>query len=171
MGFGNLWRFWIRGCVASSRSFVLINGCPTDEYKILKGVRKGDLLSPFLFTLAMEGLNVAMNSTFQSALFNGIQIPNNGPSISHIFYSDDVIFFGDWFFSNFQNMVRILGCFYFPSDLKVNFHKSRVFGIGVGDSELFSCANILGYETLSFPFIYLGSQWGRTWPSNVIRNL
>nr|KAJ0201058.1 hypothetical protein LSAT_V11C600306630 [Lactuca sativa] len=40
---------------------------------------KGDLFSPFLFILAMEGLNASMKSTCQSALFRDIQIPNNGP--------------------------------------------------------------------------------------------
>lgn len=31
-GFGNRWRFWIRGCLASSRASILINDFPTNEF-------------------------------------------------------------------------------------------------------------------------------------------
>lgn len=63
MGFGNRWRFWIRGYLASSRASVLINGSPTKEFPISKRVRQGDPLSPFLFLLFMECLSTVMRST------------------------------------------------------------------------------------------------------------
>jgi len=42
------------------------------------------------------------------------------------------------------------------SGLKVNFHKSQVFGVGVSDMELSNCARILGCNVGAFPFKYLG---------------
>lgn len=42
------------------------------------------------------------------------------------------------------------------SGLKVNFSKSRVFGIGVSDSETSNWASILGCTLDFFPFTYLG---------------
>jgi len=42
--------------------FVLVNGSPTDE---------GDSLSPFLFLLAAEGLNVMMKVVVKKGLFQG----------------------------------------------------------------------------------------------------
>ena len=156
MGFGDKWRFWIRGCLSSSWTSVLINGSTSKEFPITKGVRQRDPLSPFLFIIAMEGLKVAMKSACQLSLFNGIDLPNLSPSISHMFYSDDVMFMGKWSNSNFVNLARILRCFHASSGLKVNFHKSKVYGIGVSKTEIARCARILGCEAASFPFKYLG---------------
>lgn len=95
MGFGNKWRMWIRGCLNSSRSSGIINGSPTKEFFISKGVRQGDPLSPCLFIIAMEGLNVALKSACDKWIFKGIQILGNGPTLSHLFYADDVLFIGE----------------------------------------------------------------------------
>lgn len=59
-GFGSRWCNWIHGCLQLGTSSVLVNGCPTKEYRLYRGLRQGDLISPFLFTLIMEGLNDAI---------------------------------------------------------------------------------------------------------------
>ena len=88
MGYGKKWRKWIRGCLESARSSVIVNGSPTEEFSPEKGVRQGDPLSPFLFILAMEGLNIAMKSAYEKGLFQGIKIPHSETTISHLFYAD-----------------------------------------------------------------------------------
>ncbi|KAI3750395.1 hypothetical protein L2E82_21030 [Cichorium intybus] len=156
MGFGNKWCRWINGCLRSSRASVLVNGAPTKEFEITRGVRQGDPLSPFLFIIAMEGLNAALLSAREHDIFNGVKLPNNGPSVSHLFYADDALFIGEWSRSNVKNLARILRCFHAASGLKVNFSKSKVFGVGVSTNELNQYANILGCEVGHMPFKYLG---------------
>nr|KAJ0213776.1 hypothetical protein LSAT_V11C400197820 [Lactuca sativa] len=156
MGFGDKWIFWIIGCLSSSRASVLINDhSTTKELPITRGIHQGDPLSPFLFIIAMEGLNVAMRLACQNSIFHGVKVPNSDLDISHLFYADDALFVRQWASSNFANLARILRCFHATLGLKVNFHKSMVYGIDVSDLEV-GCAQIFGCEVASLLFKYLG---------------
>lgn len=68
---------------------VLVNGAPTLEFSMSMGVRQGDLLSPFLFVLAMEALNIVMIKGVNLGIFHSISTPKEGPCISHLLYVDD----------------------------------------------------------------------------------
>ncbi|KAL4578514.1 hypothetical protein LXL04_014638 [Taraxacum kok-saghyz] len=145
MGFGAKWRTWIMGYLASSRTSVLINGSPTKEFPVSK---------------AMEGLNMAIRSAGENALFRGIKISNTDTRISHMFYADDVIFLGEWNTTNIKNLARILRCFHVSSGLKVNFNKSKLFGIGVDSKVVSRNARTLRCDTGELPFMYLGVHVG-----------
>ena len=110
-------------CLNSARASVLVNGSAMGEFPLSRGVRQGDPLSPFLFILAMEGLHVTMLEVANKGFFQGISLPNNGPSLSHFMFDDDVIFLGNWTKSNVVNLTRILRCFHIATGLKVNFSK------------------------------------------------
>lgn len=156
MNFGDKWRRWILGCLSSARASVLINGSPTLEFNIKRGIRQGDPLSSFLFAIALEGLSVSIKEACSQNLFDGVSLPNNGPTISHLMYADDVSFVGEWSESNLINLNRILRCFYIALGLKVNLHKSKVFGVGVDDIELNRFASILSCKPATLLCTYLG---------------
>ncbi|XP_071739988.1 uncharacterized protein [Rutidosis leptorrhynchoides] len=48
-GFGAKWKHWILSCLNSPSISILINGLPTNEFKLERGVHQGDPLSPFIF--------------------------------------------------------------------------------------------------------------------------
>ncbi|GJY28735.1 RNA-directed DNA polymerase, partial [Tanacetum coccineum] len=96
MGFNEKWIQWIRACLISSRASILVNGSPTKEFPLQRGLRQGDPLSPFLFILAIEGLHVAMEDAVEHGIFCDIRAGLGEARISHIFYADDAMFMGEW---------------------------------------------------------------------------
>jgi len=53
--FSDRWCRWIRACVFCGNLSVLVNGSPTEEINIQRGLKQGDPLAPFLFLLVVEG--------------------------------------------------------------------------------------------------------------------
>ncbi|XP_058783793.1 uncharacterized protein LOC131658524 [Vicia villosa] len=64
MGFGDKWMKWMELLVFNSSMLVLVNGSPTKVFDVHKGLRQGDLLSPFLFVLVAEGFNPRKEATW-----------------------------------------------------------------------------------------------------------
>lgn len=99
---------------------------------------------------------MVMKSAIHNNLIRGIQLPNNGPIISHVMYADDVMFIGEWAATDMVNLARLLRCFYLASGLKVNFNKSKMFGVRVSESEINSMASLIHCEAGSLPVNFLG---------------
>ncbi|GJV04827.1 putative RNA-directed DNA polymerase [Tanacetum coccineum] len=116
----------IHGCLDSSYGSIFINGSPTKEFKIQKGLRQGDPLSPFLFIIAMEALHVSIQDAKYKGILEGVNVGSNGINISHLQFSDDALIMGTWSIDNAKNLCRILRCFYMASGLKVNFSKNSL---------------------------------------------
>ncbi|GJV79572.1 putative RNA-directed DNA polymerase, eukaryota, reverse transcriptase zinc-binding domain protein, partial [Tanacetum coccineum] len=72
-GFGLKWRGWIQECFQSARTSILVNGSPTSEFSIKRGLRQGNPLSLYLFILIMEGLHIAIKDAVQASLIRGVK--------------------------------------------------------------------------------------------------
>nr|GEX32906.1 cysteine-rich receptor-like protein kinase [Tanacetum cinerariifolium] len=94
MDFGFIWRNWINGCFNSATSSVLINGSPSKEFSLERGLRQGDPWSPFLILVAAEALHVVMEEAIEKSVFKGIRVAQNCNTISHLQFADDVLFVG-----------------------------------------------------------------------------
>ncbi|GJW55485.1 RNA-directed DNA polymerase, eukaryota, reverse transcriptase zinc-binding domain protein [Tanacetum coccineum] len=135
MGFECRWRGWIRGCLKSAKASVLINGSPSYEFSLHRGLRQGDPLSPFLFILVMEALHVAVEDVIDVGLYHGVQV--RSLPISRLLFADD-FFLGEWSRSNIIGIASLLQCFHSVSGLKINLQKSSLYGsLGVYYLSLF----------------------------------
>ncbi|GJR63360.1 retrovirus-related pol polyprotein from transposon TNT 1-94 [Tanacetum coccineum] len=156
MVFSHKWRKWICGCLTSSFSSVIVNGSPTKEFDIQCGLRQGDPLSPFLFIIAVKALHVTFQEAKTKGIFDGVKIGSNKVDVSHLQFADDALILGKWSLENARTLCHILRCFKLASGLKVNFSKSKLFGVGVNATEIQSFANILDCQASTFPCSYLG---------------
>jgi hypothetical protein len=109
MGFPTLWRKWIRECISTATASVLVNGSPTDEFPLERGLRQGDPLSPFLFLLAAEGLNVLMQAVVEGNRFVGYRVGGQeAVSVSHLQFADDTLLLGSKSWANVRTLRAVL---------------------------------------------------------------
>jgi len=129
MGFPTLWHKWIKECVQTTTTSVLVNGSPTNEFPLRRGLRQGDPLSPFLFLLAVEGFNVLMEALTVNNLFTGYKLGSHDPVVvSHLQFADDTLILCEKSWANNRALRAILLLFEELSGLKVNFSKSSLVG-------------------------------------------
>ncbi|GJV29956.1 putative RNA-directed DNA polymerase [Tanacetum coccineum] len=156
MGFGTKWYGWIRACLESATSLILVNGSPTKEFVLERGIRQGDPLSPFLLLIIAESLNVAMQEAVRVGLFDGVKMGLDDIEVLHLQYADDTIFVGDWNRRNIISLMKLLKCFQMASGLKVNINKISLFGTGMEMEEVEGWAASLRCRPGSILFYYLG---------------
>ncbi|KAK2660969.1 hypothetical protein Ddye_007502 [Dipteronia dyeriana] len=77
MGFGEKWRRWMQSCISTPMLSVLVNGSPTSEFGIERGLRQGDPLSPFLFNTLIEGLSSLFRKACNLGLISGASFGDN----------------------------------------------------------------------------------------------
>jgi hypothetical protein len=135
---------------------VLINGSPSEEINIQRGLKQGDPLAPFLFLLVAEGLGGIMKKAVEINKFKGFQIGSNGMIISHLQYADDTLCIGDASVANLWSLKSILRGFEMVSGLKINFWKSSLVGVNVSHDFMRMASAFLNCRVSSLPFKYLG---------------
>ncbi|GKE67054.1 RNA-directed DNA polymerase, eukaryota, reverse transcriptase zinc-binding domain protein, partial [Tanacetum coccineum] len=81
------------------------------EFKMERGLRQGDSLSPFLFLLVAEALQVSITEACNKGFYKGVYRSEDGSNVSLLQYADDALLFGKWSRSNARNLILILKCF------------------------------------------------------------
>ncbi|XP_039065107.1 uncharacterized protein LOC120210455 [Hibiscus syriacus] len=162
LGFGKRWCSWIAQCISTASISVLVNGSPTEEFSIAKGLRQGCSLSPLLFNMVGELLHLMLNKAVDLGLFQGFSFGKNQNSfsLSHLQFADDLIIFCRASVTQIKNVRRVLRIFSVLTGLHLNLSKSKLFGINVGSDILDEWARNIGCSVGSFPTDYLGLPLG-----------
>lgn len=116
----------MKECIVTTRLWVIVNGSPTEEFSPQRGLRQGDSLSPFLFNIVAEGLNILMNRAFKKRIIKGVKVGVNEVVISHLQFANDSIIFCEADLDQIVFIKQILRCFEILSGMRINFHKSVV---------------------------------------------
>ncbi|GJX60728.1 RNA-directed DNA polymerase, eukaryota [Tanacetum coccineum] len=123
-GLSDKWRGWIMACLQSARTSILVNGSPTKEFFIKRGLRQGGPLSPFLFILVMEGLHAVLKDAHQSRLIKGA-MRFDEPTTIHSDMSDKSYTWRRWGINFFSLFYARLFCLDVNEDFYVADHWSN----------------------------------------------
>ncbi|GJZ42300.1 reverse transcriptase [Tanacetum coccineum] len=127
MGFGDVWCGWIRACLTTYELEFMVNGDSVGVIKPQRGLRQGDLISPYLFIIVADVLSRQISKAMSLGTISGIKMARNCPLISHIFFADDSLFFLKASYVKCTTLVSILNSYYAASGQPVNFQKSSAF--------------------------------------------
>ncbi|RHN54844.1 putative RNA-directed DNA polymerase [Medicago truncatula] len=156
VGFCTKWINWMKACVFGGNMSILVNGSPTEEISIERGLKQGDPLAPFLFLLVAEGFSGLMRNAVNSNSFKGFDLRSNGLVVSHLQYADDTLCIGEASVDNLWTLKALLRGFEMASGLRVNFAKSCLIGVNVGREFMDAACNFMNCREGALPFKYLG---------------
>jgi hypothetical protein len=154
MGFAEGWLKWIRACIFESSMSVLVNGSPSIDFKVGRGLRQGDPLSPFLFLIVAEGLTGMMKKAVDIGKFRAFHISPN-IQFQMLQFADDTIIMGEGSWNNLWTIKSMLRGFELVSGLKINFVKSKLYGLNIENSFLEAGASFLSCLSDMIPFKFL----------------
>ena len=145
-------------CLSSAKFLVLVNGVPAGFFPSTKGLRQGDPLSPYLFVMGMEVLDVLIRRAVEGGFLLGCNIRGDSRSslnISLLFFVDDTIVFCEASKKHLTHLSWILLWFEAASGLRINLTKSEIIPVGEV-VEIEELAVELGCRVGSLPSQYLG---------------
>ncbi|GKU90863.1 hypothetical protein SLEP1_g4808 [Rubroshorea leprosula] len=127
MGFPERWINRVMTCVRTVEYSVLINGCPTKKFTPSRGIRQGDPLSLFLFLLCAEGLSALLSRAIRRGDLKGLTLCRGCPCLSHLFFADDSLLFGEASVQEATKLLEILKEYEGVSGQQINLDKSSIF--------------------------------------------
>lgn len=147
---------WIKECVTTPSYSLIINGQTHGFFKGKKGLRQGDPLSPYLFTLVMQVLSVIIKRRITEDGGFRYHARCEELGITHLCFADDLFLFsyGDpWSVQILKDSLDEFGA---ASGLWPNNAKSNVFFCKVVEENKMLILDILGFSEGSLPVKYLG---------------
>ncbi|XP_057739799.1 uncharacterized protein LOC130956860 [Arachis stenosperma] len=147
-------------CVSTSSMLVLINSSPSKPFKMERGLRQSDPLSPFLFVLVMDVLHRMFEEAFRNGHISPLLVGRDHIELWHFQFADNTILFCPPEEEIVKNYRRILRCFELMSGLSVNFDKSSLIPVNCDDQWVQRMCSVLDCKEASLPVKYLGISLG-----------
>jgi len=146
---------WIMVCVTTPSFSICINGETHGYFRGTRGLRQGDPLSPYLFTLVMEVLTLlfAKMVTVEPFSFHN---KCDKLGIVNLCFADDLFIFAKGDSVSAECVLKVLKRFADMSGLTPSNHKSTVYFCHVPPGVKKSITDLLPFEEGKLPVRYLG---------------
>jgi len=150
------WIGWIMAAVTGGKVAINLNGEVGNFFRIFKGLRQGDPLSPLLFNIVGDALSEMLNLAKKNGVITGLVPHLVEEGITHLQYADDTILFLENTKENVARVKFLLFCFEEMFGLRINYNKSEAFGLGMEQQEQLELAQFLNCKVGVLPLKYLG---------------
>ncbi|XP_020258489.1 uncharacterized protein LOC109834882 [Asparagus officinalis] len=155
LGFPDIFINWIMVCITSPKYSISLNGTLHGYFKGERGLRQGDPISPYLFTLGMKFLSRKLDMFKEDRSFKFH--PRCGElKIIHLIFADDLLLFSKGDIHSVKLLFNYFKEFSEVSGLVANPEKRKIF-YG-GDDNYAKCLirNLLNFTEGALPINYLG---------------
>ncbi|XP_072058294.1 uncharacterized protein [Arachis hypogaea] len=113
-------------CVSQVSYKIKINGLLSTTIEPQRGLRQGDLLSPYLFIIAAEVFTFLIDKAREEGRISRVKITPAAPTISHLLFADNCIIFSKDNEEKIYQLVTILNIYTEVSRQRINLDKSGI---------------------------------------------
>ncbi|GJY27625.1 putative RNA-directed DNA polymerase [Tanacetum coccineum] len=147
---------WTMACVSSTSFSLSLNGDIHGFFKGRRGLRQGDPLSPYLFTLVMEILTLIIRRRVR--LSDSFRYHNHCEELEiiNVCFADDLFIFARGEVESARVIMDSLDEFKMTSGLVPSIPKSTAYFCNVCNHVKLSILNIMPFGEGKLPFKYLG---------------
>lgn len=79
-------------CISAAHYSILLMASPKDNFSATRGLRQGDPLLSFLFTLVADSLSQIITNVETAGIFRGFQVGSEKDKVLHLRFADDTLF-------------------------------------------------------------------------------
>ncbi|XP_058741002.1 uncharacterized protein LOC131613339 [Vicia villosa] len=155
MGFGEVWMSWMEAMIFSSHMSVIVNGSPTKDFRVERGLCQGDPISPLLYVIVAECLKWLINKEVENGIYAWCSVYGKG-FIDVLQFAEDTLMVEDGSWNHLWAIKWVLTSFHLISGLGINFHKSKLIGINLSENFLEVARSFLAFKREDNAFSFLG---------------
>eukprot|EP00253_Pinus_taeda_P036396 PITA_36396 len=156
-GFCNRQIDWVSNMISILNFSILLNRTPTSTFNASRGLRQGDLISLFLFIIAVEGLGRYIKKELRERKIKGLRIWGNNLPITHQQFVDDIMLFCAVSLKEVKRIKGILNLFMEASVTQIKKEKSCTFFFNTTGNVRTHLTRLLGFHLGNLPIKYLGT--------------
>ncbi|GKB28741.1 RNA-directed DNA polymerase, eukaryota, reverse transcriptase zinc-binding domain protein [Tanacetum coccineum] len=156
VGFHEVMVGWIMTCITSTSFSLCVNGEVCGYFKGGRGLRQGDPISLYIFTLVMEVLNMIMIKEIRESGKFKYHSGCKELKLTHMCFADDLLILCNGDKESLGVVKKALHEFSSVSELLPNLNKSTIFFESINEGLKRELLQILPFKLGSLPMKYLG---------------
>ncbi|GKB49009.1 RNA-directed DNA polymerase, eukaryota, reverse transcriptase zinc-binding domain protein [Tanacetum coccineum] len=147
---------WIMTCISTPKFTIYVNGERFSYFRGGRGMRQGDPISPYIFTMVMEMINLVVKDEIRKKKAFKFHFGCKQLRITHLCFVDDLIMFCHGDSVSVQTLKKALDKFSAITGLHPNIEKCTMFCGSLEDETKSAISSIFPFRDGKLPVRYLG---------------